>query len=78
MFFWTWVLIVLIFCCAKRFRFSFSRNEIRYSPKGSWFALGNALGADPKTFTCIYSEYDKYDAEDKNSFYKNGISVNKK
>ncbi|MEL0647906.1 hypothetical protein V6248_10780 [Pseudoalteromonas agarivorans] len=54
--------------------FSLGRKEIRYSPMGNWFALGNelVLGADPEIFMCSQR---KYDAKDKNGFYKNGILV---
>ncbi|MEL0631734.1 DKNYY domain-containing protein [Pseudoalteromonas carrageenovora] len=52
-----------------------SHHEAIKDAKNVYWGANKVLGADPETFTCIQR---KYDAEDKNGFYKNGILVKKK
>ncbi|WP_166111752.1 DKNYY domain-containing protein [Pseudoalteromonas sp. Z9A5] len=52
-----------------------SHQEAIKDAKNVYWKANKVLGADPETFMCIQR---KYDAEDKNGFYKNGILVKKK
>lgn len=54
-----------------------SHHEAIKDAKNVYWKAKKVLGADPKTFTCIHCEFNKYDAKDKNGFYKNGVSIKK-
>ena len=47
--------------------YSYDKQQIRYSPMGNWFELGNTLieGADVETFEVLARDF----AKDKNNIY---------